>query len=127
MGSKPDWRTINRNLASAERVARDAERRQCAEVIEAWNERTRIRRDPDPSPSIGVAITAGYPWLQVYCPGCRQVSEVDLRTIDRHPAARVSSLIPALSCRRCIGSARFAKLRGLTAAKQAPHWKQQKL
>src|SRR4051794_28712924 len=104
MGSRPDWRTIKRNLASAERAARDAERRQ---VIEAWNERTRIRRDPDPLPSTGVAITAGYPWLQVYCLGCRQVSDVDLRTIDRHSAASLSSLIPALSCRRCVSGAPF--------------------
>jgi hypothetical protein len=37
----------------------EAERRRCAEVIEAWNERLQVRRNPDPSPAIGVALTAG--------------------------------------------------------------------
>lgn len=123
MGSKPDWRIIGLDMSSAEQTAREVERRQCAEVMAAWNERASIRRDPDPSPSIGVALTAGFHWLQVYCPGCRQVSEVDLRQVDRHPAARISSLIPALSCRRCIGGAPFAKLRGVTQARQSPRWK----
>lgn len=114
-------------MDAAEHTAREAERRQCADVMEAWNERARIRRDPDPSPSIGVALTAGFHWLQVYCPGCRQVSQVDLRQVDRHPAASLSSLIPSLSCRRCIGGAPFAKLHGATAARQAPRWKQHPL
>ncbi|HMJ44222.1 MAG TPA: hypothetical protein VK522_18295 [Pseudolabrys sp.] len=123
MGSKPDWRTIGFTMTAAERIAREAERRQCAEVIDAWNERARVRRDPDPSPSIGVALAAGYPWLQVYCPGCRQASQVDLRTINRHPAASLSSLIPALSCRRCTGGAPFAKLQGASMVYLAPRWR----
>jgi hypothetical protein len=30
-----------------------------------------------------------------------QVGSVDLRTLDRHPGASISSLIPSASCRRC--------------------------
>jgi hypothetical protein len=33
-----------------------------------------------------------------------------LRTLDRHPDAAVTSLIPALSCRSCRPNAPFAEL-----------------
>ena len=29
---------------------------------------------------------AGMPWLDVYCPGCKTIRTIDIRTIDRHPA-----------------------------------------
>jgi hypothetical protein len=35
---------------------------------------------------------------------------IDLRTLDRHPDAAVTSLIPALSCRSCRPNAPFAQL-----------------
>ena len=35
---------------------------------------------------------------------------VDLRRLDRHPDAAVTSLIPALSCRGCRPNAPFAEL-----------------
>jgi hypothetical protein len=35
---------------------------------------------------------------------------IDLRTLDRHRAAGVTSLIPALSCRSCRPNAPFAEL-----------------
>jgi hypothetical protein len=40
---------------------------------------------------------------------------IDLRTLDRHPGASISSLIPSVSCRRCPPNAPFAKLEALTA------------
>jgi hypothetical protein len=36
------------------------------------------------------------------------------RTLDRHPGAAISSLIPSVSCRRCSPNAPFAKLKMLT-------------
>ena len=50
------------------------------------------------SPTIGAAITAPYWFLWVRCPACRTINAIDLRTLDRHRDAAVSSLIPALSC-----------------------------
>jgi len=38
-------------------------------------------------------------------------SGIDLRTLDRHPDAAVTSLIPALSCRSCWPNAPFAETR----------------
>ena len=41
---------------------------------------------------------------------CRSTSSIDLRTLDRHRDAAVTSLIPALSCRSCRPNAPFAEL-----------------
>src|SRR5262249_35730670 len=53
---------------------------------------------------------AGYWFLWVRCPACRTINTIDLRVVDRHPDAAVSSLIPALSCRSCRPNAPFAEL-----------------
>src|SRR5437867_627383 len=44
------------------------------------------------------------------CPACRTINAVDLRTLDRHRAAAIMSLIPTLSCRSCRPNAPFAEL-----------------
>jgi len=62
------------------------------------------------SPTIGAAITARYWFLWVRCPACRTTQALDLRTLDRHRDAAVTSLIPALSCRSCRPNAPFAEL-----------------
>ena len=61
-------------------------------------------------PTIGAAITARYWFLWVRCPACRTINAIDLRTLDRHRDAAVTSLIPALSCRSCRPNAPFAEL-----------------
>jgi hypothetical protein len=60
--------------------------------------------------TIGAVITASYWFLWVRCPACRTINAIDLRTLDRHSAAAVTSLIPALSCRSCRPNAPFAEL-----------------
>jgi hypothetical protein len=70
----------------------------------------RFRRYVLFSPTIGAAITAGYWFLWVRCPACRTANAIDLRTLDRHHDAAVTSLIPALSCRSCRPNAPFAEL-----------------
>jgi hypothetical protein len=86
-------------------VLEDAER-----LIDAWNERQAKRMPMLFSPMIGAAITARYWFLWVRCPACRTTNAIDLRTLDRHRDAAVTSLIPALSCRLCRPTAPFAQL-----------------
>jgi hypothetical protein len=87
---------------AASRRATDAQVLEDAErLIAAWNERQAKRMPMLFSPTIGAAITAGYWFLWVCCPACRTTNAIDLRTLDRHPNAAVTSLIPALSCRSC--------------------------
>jgi hypothetical protein len=83
----------------------DAER-----LIAAWNDRQAKRMPMLFSPTIGAAITAGYWFLWVRCPACRTTNAIDLRALDRHCDAAVTSLIPALSCHSCRPNAPFAEL-----------------
>jgi hypothetical protein len=91
--------------ATDAQVLEDAER-----LIAAWNERQTKRMPMLFSPTIGAAVTAGYWFLWVRCPACRTINAIDLRTLDRHPDAAVTGLIPALSCRSCRPNAPFAEL-----------------
>jgi hypothetical protein len=91
--------------ATDAQVLEDAER-----LIDAWNERQAKRMPMLFSLTIGAVITAGYWFLWVRCPACRTINAIDLRTLDRHPDAAVTSLIPALSCRSCRPNAPFAEL-----------------
>jgi len=91
--------------ATDAQVLEDAER-----LIAAWNERQAKRMPMLFSPTIGAAIAARYWFLWVRCPACRTINAIDLRTLDRHHDAAVSSLLPALSCRSCRPNAPFAEL-----------------
>jgi hypothetical protein len=86
-------------------VLEDAER-----LIGAWNERQAIRAPMIFSPTIGAAIRADYWFLWVRCPACQTINAIDLRTLDRHHDAAMTSLTPALSCRSCRPNAPFAEL-----------------
>src|SRR5438045_2314085 len=91
--------------ATDAQVLEDAER-----LIPAWNERQAKHTPMLFSPTIGAGITAGYWFLWVRCPACRTTNAIDLRTLDRHRDAAVTSLIPALSCRSCDPNAPLAGL-----------------
>jgi hypothetical protein len=82
---------------AATRRATDAQVLEDAERL--WNERQALRAPMIFSPTIGAAIKAGYWFLWVRCPACRTINAIDLRTLDGHADATVTSLIPALSCR----------------------------
>ena len=91
--------------ATDPQIMADAER-----LVAVWNERQVKRMPMLFSPTIGAAIAAGYWFLWVRCPACRTINAIDLRTLDRHHDAAVTSLIPALSCRSCRPNAPFAEL-----------------
>src|SRR3954466_8350769 len=56
------------------------------------------------------AIAARYYFLDAYCPGCRQLKQVDLRQLRRHERTTLYSLIPLLSCTNCGPNPPFARL-----------------
>jgi hypothetical protein len=110
-------RKMEDQRADAARKEAEARRELDAQILEdaerlvaAWNERQAGRTPMLFSPTIGAAIRARYWFLWVRCPACRTTQAVDLRTLDRHPGAAVTSLIPALSCRSCRPNAPFAEL-----------------
>src|SRR6516162_9409998 len=109
--------------ATDAQVLEDAER-----LIAAWNKRQAKRMPMLFSPTIGAAIAAGYWFLWVRCPACRSISSIDLRRLDRHPDAAVTSLIPSLSCRSCRPNAPFAEFVRLSRTSIADemleeHWR----
>jgi len=106
--------------ATDAQVLEDAER-----LIAVWNERQAKRMPMIFSPTIGAAVTAGYWFVWVCCPACRNTNAIDLRTLDRHPDAAVTSLIPALSCRSCRPNAPFAALVRLSRTSIADEMRQE--
>ena len=106
-----DQRRIAAEKEAATRRATDAQVLEDAErLIGAWNDRQAKRMPMLFSPTIGAAVAARYWYLWVRCPACRTINAIDLRTLDRHRDAAVTSLIPALSCRSCRPTAPFAEL-----------------
>src|SRR5215470_8320335 len=106
-----DQRRTAAEKEAASRRATDAQVLEDAErLIGAWNARQAKRMPMLFSPTIGAAIAAGYWFLWVRCPACRTINAIDLRTLDRHHGAALSSLIPALSCWSCQPNAPFAEL-----------------
>jgi hypothetical protein len=118
----PNRRAQDRERAAARAAAEakraEAERKAAAgaqKIVAIWNARQAGGGALWFYPTIGAAIAAGLPWLSFSCPGCGQWGSVDLRTLDRHHGAAISSLIPSVSCRRCSPNATFARLEMLTA------------
>jgi hypothetical protein len=91
--------------ATDPQIMADAER-----LVVVWNERQQRQMPMLFSPTIGAALASGHWFLWVRCPACRTINAIDLRTLDRHHDAAVTSLIPALSCRSCRPNAPFAEL-----------------
>jgi hypothetical protein len=110
--------------ATEVQVLEDAER-----LIGTWNEGQAKRMPMLFSPTIRAAIAAAYWFLWVRCPACWTTNAIDLRVLDRHAEAAVTSLIPALSCRSCRPNAPFAELVRLSRTSIADemreeHWRQ---
>lgn len=106
-----DQRRIAAETEADDRRATDGQVLQDAErLVAAWNERQAKRMPMLFSPTIGAAIAARHWFLWVRCPACRTTNAIDLRLLDRHPDAAITSLVPALSCRSCRPNAPFAEL-----------------
>ena len=107
--SRRKWEKMTRAERAAVEAARAADHRIAArarKVVEIWNARSELFFYP----TMRAAITAGCPWLDYMCLACRRIGEIDLRQVDRHPDASISSLIQELSCRSCRPNPPFAKL-----------------
>ena len=115
MGMRPTDKDADREDRAGRRRGDAAQRALCVEAVTEWNRLMERRHRPGWSPAIGVAIAARFYWLDVWCPGCRRLSQVDLRKLDRHPQTTLAALIPKLSCRACQPAPPFAQLVKLAA------------
>jgi hypothetical protein len=119
--AKADAETAARRATDAQ-VLEDAER-----LIAAWNDRQARRMPMLFAPTLGAAIASRYWFLWVRCPACRTTNAIDLRRIDRHPDAAITSLIPALSCRSCRPNAPFAELVRLSRKSVADEMREERV
>ena len=119
---RPGDKDIEQEEREAERRHQTVNQALCVEVITEWNRLMERRHKPGWSPTIGVTLAAKFFWLDVICPGCRQLKQVDLRKIDRHSQMSLYGLIPALSCRGCQPAPPFAQIVKLSQhAWESPH------
>jgi phage FluMu protein Com len=94
-------------------LVRNADRLLC----ESWNERMWADGEPiDPSPTIDQAINGGYPSLEIRCPRCRTLPDVDLAALTHASTTFVHDLAGRLRCRKCakVGRRPIATLLQLT-------------
>ena len=113
MGMRPSDNEIDREISEAEKYADAANHALALEAVTRWNklmERSASRHKPVWSPMVGVAVAAKFYFLDVSCPGCGQLKQVDLRKLDRHERTTLHGLIPLLSCQSCQPNPPFAKL-----------------
>jgi len=76
MGMRPSDNNIDREIGEAEKYADAANQALALEAVTRWNklmERSAARHKPNWSPMVGVAIAAQFYFLDVFCPGCRQI------------------------------------------------------
>jgi hypothetical protein len=93
-----------------------AEVEKCLEAVKSYNHLIEAWRCTDPSPSLGVAVIAGYRWLEVFCGGCRQIAHIDLVQVKRHPLTPISRIAKQLRCERCNRQGPSPTIRGLRCA-----------
>ena len=113
MGWRPSDNDIDREIGEAEKYADAANQALALEAVTRWNklmERSAARHKPGWSPMVAVAVAAKFYFLDVSCPGCGQLKQVDLRKLDRHERTTLHGLIPLLRCQSCQPNPPFARL-----------------
>jgi len=96
--------------AEARRALRPQILADAQRLVTTWNARQERHMPMLFAPTIGAALASRHWFLWVRCPACRTTSSIDVRKLDRHRDAAVTSLIPVLSCRSCRPNAPFAEL-----------------
>jgi hypothetical protein len=95
--------TIRMSAERAKEARREADRLACV----AWNYRMLGYRGPaQPSPTLGDALNAGCPYLEVRCLGCDTNQTVALGIVRRPKTTPVHELERYMRCKDC------SKLRG---------------
>jgi hypothetical protein len=71
-------------------------------TCEAWNKRMLALKGPEqPSPALGEALNAGYPYLEVRCLGCDTHQTVALEIIRRSKTTPIHELERYMRCKEC--------------------------
>lgn len=100
-----DRNRVARQITDPDAVIGDLERARCVQSVTAWNLLIEAWHTTEPSPSLGTALVARHHYLKVLCRACRQVSFIDLRSLNQHPLTPLTSIVGRLRCySRCDGA-----------------------
>lgn len=95
--------TIRMSAERAKEARKEADKLAC----EAWNYRMLgYKGGAQPSPTLGDALNAGYPYLEVRCLGCDTSQTVALDIVRRPKSTPIHELERYMRCKDC------SKLRG---------------
>jgi hypothetical protein len=98
-GARPERMKVMA-LTAREDAARTA---QALAIVAQWNAELGAGKLPQFSPTLEASFRARRPWLNIFCGGCQQQHEIDLRRIVRPKDFPIMALRAALVCERCRG------------------------
>jgi hypothetical protein len=102
MGSKSRETIYGASVRAAAERAAEARKQADRLAVEAWNKRMLGFQGPaQPSPALGDALNAGYPYLEVKCLGCDTHQTVALDIVRRPKATPVHELERYMRCKDC--------------------------
>jgi hypothetical protein len=102
MGTKSRETIYSASVRAAAERAAEARRQADRLTCEAWNKRMLAFKGPaKPSPALGEALNAGYPYLEVRCLGCDTHQTVALEIIRRPKSTPIHELERYMSCKDC--------------------------
>ena len=82
----------------AVQARKNADRLAC----EAWNKRMLgFQGPPQPSPALGDALNAEYPYLEVKCLGCNTHQTIALDVVRRPKTTPIHELERSMRCKEC--------------------------
>src|ERR1700759_3865800 len=113
MGTKSHEYLFGATIRVLAERARDARKDAASLACQAWNARVLGFQGPaQPSPTLGDALNAGYPYLEVKCLGCDTHQTVPLDIVRRSKSTPVHELERYMRCKDCSGVRRFPFKRG---------------
>jgi hypothetical protein len=102
MGTKSRETIYGASVRHSAEVAAEARRVADRLACEAWNKRMLGFQGPaQPSPALGDALNAGYPYLEVKCLGCSTHPTVALDIVRRPKTTPIHELERYMRCKDC--------------------------
>ena len=109
-GARPERMRIAA-LTARDETARYAQARA---IVDSWCAELAAAKRPQFSPTLEAAFRARRPWLRLFCAGCQQQYEIDLRKVVRPKDFPIMALRGALVCESmCRGGGPAPQLLGL--------------
>lgn len=101
---RPHWHEANQRVERMQRAW--ADERDALLIVRYFNARLSGNRSAGFWPTIGTALRAKHPWVEVLCESCGTVNDFDLSMRPRNPETPISIALREVRCPRCNGHGR---------------------